>query len=111
VAQEEVDDDKRLMDYVVDGDGPSLDAGALRRALKERLPEHMVPSQFVMMEALPLTSNGKADRQALPAPNRTETANGYVAPRTPVDEPHYLRRRGVGVETVVGLSLPRASIR
>jgi acyl carrier protein len=58
----------------------------LRRALKERLPEHMVPSQFVMMEALPLTPNGKADRQALPAPNRTETANGYVAPRTPVEE-------------------------
>ena len=86
VAREEVEDDKRLVAYVVDGDGPGLDAGELRRALKERLPEHMVPSQFVMMEALPLTPNGKVDRQALPAPNRTERAGGYVAPRTPVEE-------------------------
>ena len=81
MAQEEVDDGKRLVAYVVDGDGPGLDAGELRRALKERLPEHMVPSQFVMMEALPLTPNGKADRQALPAsalsgPQRRGSGNG-----------------------------------
>lgn len=60
----------------------------LRNYLEEKLPEYMVPSAFVLLTNLPLTLNGKVDRRALPAPDRTrpETAGTFVAPRTPVEE-------------------------
>jgi FkbM family methyltransferase len=66
----------------------ALSTTEVRSFLKERLPEHMVPSTFVTLEALPLTPNGKVNRQALPAPETGRRAAGvvYEAPRTEAEQ-------------------------
>ncbi len=74
--------DPQLVAYVAG----LAEASALRPHLRQSLPEHMVPPVFVLLEALPLTPNGKIDRKALPAPDRAgESAEDYVAPRTPAE--------------------------
>ncbi|TQF10664.1 amino acid adenylation domain-containing protein, partial [Myxococcus llanfairpwllgwyngyllgogerychwyrndrobwllllantysiliogogogochensis] len=79
-----VRDESRLVAYVVSsGD---TDSASLRAALSQRLPEYMVPSAFVFLEALPLSPSGKVERKALPAPDFTPTSREHIAPRTPSEE-------------------------
>ncbi len=78
----------RLVAYVVEEDEPPPDAPELRAFLRARLPDYMVPSLFVALEALPRTANGKTDRAALPAPEggRAGVEAEYAEPRTAVEE-------------------------
>ncbi|MBZ5509344.1 MAG: amino acid adenylation domain-containing protein, partial [Acidobacteriia bacterium] len=76
---------KRLVAYLVPRH--QISGSQLRDAMKQRLPEYMVPAVFVMMEEMPLTANGKINRQALPEVDENSWGKeGYRAPRTPVEE-------------------------
>ncbi len=80
------DGGKRLAAWVVPAAGASPAVSELRRYLRERLPDHMVPAALATLAALPLTPSGKLDRRALPLPEALGGEEGYVAPRTPVEE-------------------------
>jgi amino acid adenylation domain-containing protein len=87
VVREDRPGDQRLVAYVVPREAmPETDA--LRRHLKQTVPDYMVPQHFVEMTALPLTPNGKVDKKRLPAPVISSEADGaqYVAPATPTEE-------------------------
>jgi amino acid adenylation domain-containing protein len=83
VAQAEASGEQRLVAYVVNEPGRSPTITELRGFLQDHLPEYMVPAIFVTLEALPLTSNGKVDRNALPPPDgaRPDLDKGFIAPR------------------------------
>jgi nonribosomal peptide synthetase DhbF len=85
VAREDRPGDRRLVAYVVASPGAAFDAAPLRRAVEATLPDYMVPSAFVAVEALPITANGKLDRGALPAPVITADPAGR-GPRTRREE-------------------------
>ena len=80
---------QRLVAYAVpDSDrSASLAANDLQSFLRQRLPEYMMPSAFVLLKSLPLTANGKIDRRSLPVPDclRQNYAAAYVAPQTEIE--------------------------
>ncbi|MBD2510596.1 non-ribosomal peptide synthase/polyketide synthase [Nostoc muscorum FACHB-395] len=87
IVREDIPGDKRLVSYIVLQSEQTTTVKELRSFLKEKLPEYMVPSAIAILESLPLTSNGKIDRRALPAPEpSSELSDKYVAPRTPLEE-------------------------
>ena len=80
--------EQHLVAYLVPAEAPALTVSAVRRALSECLPSYMVPSAFVVLDALPRTPNGKVDRSVLPAPGRgrPELEGAFVAPSTATEE-------------------------
>ncbi|WP_067186434.1 non-ribosomal peptide synthetase [Microtetraspora niveoalba] len=85
-VREDTAEGRRLVAYVVaDPAAGGLDLAALNDALAATLPAHMVPSAYVVLDALPLTANGKLDHAALPAPAGVGE-NEYVEPRTAAEE-------------------------
>jgi acyl carrier protein len=87
IAREDTPGQKRLVAYLtVDTEefaGSEMERiTAIRRQLQSRLPEYMLPSAFLILQKLPLSSNGKLDRKALPAPDMAFTSNVYIAPAT-----------------------------
>ena len=84
IVREDAPGDKRIVAYVVADADLAPEPGALRRFLKGKLPDFMVPSAFVGLQAIPLTPNGKVDRRALPAPQALENGEvgrSHAAPR------------------------------
>jgi hypothetical protein len=76
-----------LVGYVAFQPEQEISPKQLRQFLHERLPEYMLPASFVVLDAFPLTPSGKIDRRVLPAPGTNpELSEGYVAPRTDLEE-------------------------
>jgi hypothetical protein len=89
VVREDRPGEKLLIAYLAAAAGAvPPTAAALRAALRARLPDYMVPADFVVLPALPLSSNGKIDRRALPAPprERPELGAAFVAPESPTEQ-------------------------
>ncbi len=86
IAREDVPGNRYLAAYVLAAT-QEPEAGELRRFLKDRLPDYMVPAVFVFLGELPLNNNNKVDRRRLPAPAAEDVARRrYVAPETPIEE-------------------------
>ncbi|MBG1270226.1 non-ribosomal peptide synthetase [Nostoc sp. WHI] len=89
VAHEDESGNQHLIGYVVPNSKLEIPKSSnLRDFLKQKLPDYMVPAVFVMLKTLPITSNGKVDRKALPAPEqvRPELEATFVPPRTEVEQ-------------------------
>ncbi|GAA1964836.1 hypothetical protein GCM10009754_41020 [Amycolatopsis minnesotensis] len=102
IAREDQPGLKRLVAYVVPDGGAALDPVDLRAHAAAVLPEYMVPSAFVVLDAIALTANGKVDRRALPAPDLSGIVSGR-APRT-------AREQALATVFADVLGLPRVGI-
>ncbi|MBE9247906.1 amino acid adenylation domain-containing protein [Dolichospermum sp. LEGE 00240] len=89
VAREDIPGDKRLIAYVVaNSDLGKMSYRTVRDYLRQKLPDFMIPSALIQINALPLTPNGKIDRINLPVPAniRQELAENFVPPSTPTEQ-------------------------
>jgi len=104
-VREDEPGDKRLACYIVAEPNTQPEVKELRQFLRNKLPDHMIPNDFVMLESLPLNSHGKIERGALPAPSglRPELDTSFVLPRTEAERniatvwQEVLRLEAVGV--------------
>jgi acyl carrier protein len=87
VAQQEPSAETSLVAYFVSAAGPSPSITELQRFLREKLPVYMVPSAFVRLDRIPLTPNGKVDRNALPSAGHSRPALDapFIRPRTTIE--------------------------
>jgi acyl-coenzyme A synthetase/AMP-(fatty) acid ligase/acyl carrier protein len=89
IVREDVARNQRLVGYVVLRGEEAPAGGEFKHHLKQHLPDYMVPSAYVVLDAMPLNRNGKIDRNALPSPedqNRAGEATAYVAPQTGLEQ-------------------------
>ena len=86
IAREDPGGDKRLVGYVVAQSGQRAEPALLRSHVAQSLPDYMVPGAIVVLEALPLSANGKLDRKGLPAPDFAMAKGRWRAPSTPQEE-------------------------
>lgn len=88
VARDDASGNLRLVAYIVVSKHPAPNTSEMRNFLKERLPDYMIPSSFLILDALPMTSTDKVNRQGLPAPppTRPDLDTPFAPPRTPVEE-------------------------
>ena len=86
--REDAPGDRRLVAYVVMNSPENTATADLRGFLKQKLPEYMLPTSFVLLEKLPITPSGKVDRKSLPAPDTSALSlrSSYVAPRTDTEQ-------------------------
>jgi acyl carrier protein len=104
LVREDQPGDRRLIAYLVTNE--EIPIGDLRAFLRMKLPDYMIPSAFVRLDAMPLTANGKVDRKALPQPDdpSSRARSNYVAPRAELERSlvkiwqQLLRVETVGVE-------------
>ncbi len=85
ILREDRPGDKRLVAYMIASAGATLDVDRIRGEIKETLPEHMVPSRFMIVAEFPMTTSGKLDRKALPAPAEEAISTMAVAPRNELE--------------------------
>ncbi|MGE5325043.1 MAG: amino acid adenylation domain-containing protein [Actinomycetota bacterium] len=86
VRQDDRTNEKTLAAYLVPKPEAAINSIQLRESLRERLPEHMVPTHFTVLQDFPLTRSGKINRLALPAPEDVEPAAEYLQPATAVEK-------------------------
>lgn len=88
VAQEDVSQNKQLVAYIAFHHGQQTTEKELRDFLKKHVPGYMIPSIFIFLDALPLTTSGKVDRRALPDPEapRSKSETTYVMPQTETEQ-------------------------
>jgi hypothetical protein len=88
VARADAAGEKRLVAYVVPASHLTFSPRGLQESLRRKLPDYMIPTVFVRMDGLPLTSNGKLDRAALPDPTDENTIReeAFAVPSTPVQK-------------------------
>ena len=100
LVQEDAPGEKRLVAYLTAKEGRTPKDSELRDLLRKKLPEHMIPSAFVVLERFPLTPNRKVDRKALPRRDvRALDTGGFVAPATETQKAlSDIWRRALGLE-------------
>jgi amino acid adenylation domain-containing protein len=87
IVREDEPGNKKIVAYIVPEIDQTVRIDELRRYLREKLPEYMIPAAFILMDILPLNPNGKVDRQALPSPSadRFESEVTFVSPVTDIE--------------------------